>query len=146
MSVGWVGGKDHLWVRGHSAGTEYGGSHSRKTSGEEVRWQPDCKFGGCHAPMPLGPHSPRPGPPPKLRRGLPRGLSLPGMSSVLKGGRSLLFWVDPIVVAGFSWHSEDRTRCVWLLDIIPGTAWMLGGINCAPAGMCRSEVGQQAWP
>lgn len=58
-----------------------------------------------------------------------------------EGGRSLLSWVDPIVVAGFSWHSEDHYKvCGFWDETPPGTAWMLGGINCAPAGMCRSEV------
>lgn len=90
-------------------------------------------------PCPWGPTLPAPGPPQTQER--PSSGAVPPRHVLCpEGGRSLLSCVDPIVVAGFSWHSEDRTRCVAFRTTPPGTAWMLGGINCAPAGMCRSEV------
>ena len=106
------GARTTLGSEATQQGTEYGGSHSHNASEKRSGGQPNG--GGTKdalPPCPWGPTLPAPGPPqtqerPSLGAVPPRHALCP------EGGRSLPSYVDPMVVAGFSWHSEDRTRCV----------------------------------
>ena len=91
---------------------------------------------GPRMPFPHAPGAPLSLPlAPPQTQGEPLGAVPPRHALCPEGGRSLPSYVDPIVVFGFCWHSEDHTRRVAFRMTPPGMAWMLGGIDCGP-GRC----------
>lgn len=115
-------------------GTEYGGSHNHKASDKRSGgWPNRGRTKDALPPCPWGPTLPAPGP--AQTQGEPLGAVPPRHALCPEGGGSLPSYVDPIVVFGFCWHSEDHTRCVAFRMTPPGMAWTLGGIDCVP-GRC----------